>query len=56
MILDIINCFIEESIKEDPNYEKLTLEEKDNLRVEYYNKIFKAPENLLYKSKGSKTT
>jgi len=55
MILDIIDSFIEESIKQDPNFDKLTLEEKDNLRDEYYNKIFSAPENL-YKSKGSKTT
>lgn len=55
MILDIINSFIEEYIKENPNFDKMSSEEKDNLRAEYYNKIFLAPENL-YNSKGSKTT
>jgi len=46
MILDIINSFIEKSIKENPNFDKMTSKEKDNLRAEYYNKIFAAPENL----------
>ena len=55
MILDIINSFIEEYMKKVPNFNKMTSEEKDNLRIEYYNKIFSTPENLeIYK--GSKTT